>query len=169
MRVVRKRTEMSKKNTEIVSAQENSNCSASVSVEGCELEAKTSAEAANIPDVQVKPTGQQAPRRRLSTAYKLKILEAYDACDNSLARGALLRKEGLYHSSLTAWRKLRDENKLNHQAKNSKSTLNNQKLSRENARLKNKLEQAEAIIEIQKKVSELFGKHTQWTPDNEDN
>jgi len=57
-----------------------------------------------IPDAQVK-TGQRATRRKFSVAYKVKILAQYEACSNALARGELLRKEGLYHSRLTAWRK----------------------------------------------------------------
>lgn len=58
-------------------------------------------------NILLKP-GQRAPRRKFSVAYKLQILEAYEACDNALARGALLRKEGLYASRLSTWRKQRD-------------------------------------------------------------
>lgn len=65
-----------------------------------------------IPNPQVTIRGQRSPRRQFSTAYKLQILDAYDACDNALARGALLRKEGLYHARLSTWRKQRDEGKL---------------------------------------------------------
>lgn len=137
---------------------------ADVLPEGRRPEGKTSAESpqppAATPDVQVK-LGQRAPRRTFSTAYKLKILEAYEACDNALARGALLRKEGLYHSRLSTWRKLRDEGGLGSKSKikTPKSTLANQQLTRENARLKKKLAQAKAIIELQKKVSDLLGTH----------
>lgn len=111
-------------------------------------------------DVQVKAK-QRTPRRKFSTAYKLKILEEYDACDNALSRGALLRKEGIYHSILSTWRKQRDEGKLSTTAKKktSKVLLSNQKLVRENAQLKKKLLQAEAIIDLQKKVSDLLGAH----------
>ena len=138
---------------------------ANVLPEGRRPQGKTLAESpqptpASIPDVQVK-SGQRAPRRTFSTAYKLKILEAYDACDNPLARGALLRKEGLYHSRLSTWRKLRDEGGLGAKSKvkTAKSLLANQQLTRENVRLKKKLAQAEAIIELQKKVSDLLGTH----------
>jgi len=121
--------------------------------------AQPSAPSRQIADPQVKVKPQRAARRTFSTAYKLQVLEAYDACDNPLARGALLRKEGLYHSRLSTWRKQRDEGALKVRAKGkkSKALLNNQQLARENARLKKKLAQAEAIIEIQKKVAELLG------------
>lgn len=111
-------------------------------------------------DVQVK-LKQYTPRRKFSTAYKLKILEEYDACDNPLSRGALLRREGVYHSILSTWRKQRDEGKLSVKAKKktSKVLLSNQQLARENAQLKKKLLQAEAIIELQKKISDLLGTH----------
>lgn len=99
-----------------------------------------------------------APRRKFSIEYKLKILEAYEACDSAIARGALLRKEGLYHSRLTAWRQQRDADRLTPNTR-SKLSKGAQKLSRENAALKKKLAQAEAIIELQKKVSEILGTH----------
>jgi len=113
-----------------------------------------------VPDVQVKAR-RTAPRRQFSTTYKLKIIEKYDACTNALARGSLLRKEGLYHSLLSNWRKQCDEGKVGNsvQQKTPKTLLINQKLSRENAKLKKQLAQAEAIIDLQKKVSELLGQH----------
>ncbi len=123
----------------------------------------------SMPDVQVK-TGQRAPRRTFSTAYKLKILDAYDTCDNALSRGALLRKEGLYHSRLSTWRKQLASGKLDTTATPSnKKSVNarksNQALKRENQQLQQKLSQAEGIIELQKKIAELFGTHI-LPPDN---
>jgi transposase len=146
-----------------VLAQSNEpNQDAGVSPESRRLEGEKPAENElnSIPDAQVK-INQRAPRRKFSIAYKLKILEEYDACDNALARGALLRKEGLYHARLSTWRKQRDEGKLSikTKGKSAKTTLVNQQLSRENAQLKKKLAQAEAIIELQKKVSDLLGTH----------
>ena len=122
----------------------------------------------SIPDAQVK-TGQRATRRKFSVVYKVKILAQYEACSNALARGELLRKEGLYHSRLTAWRKQGHNGRLSAQTsgKNPKSTLINQELARENARLKKQLTQAHAIIEIQKKVSELLGMHIPLTDNSE--
>jgi len=114
----------------------------------------------SIPDSQVK-ANQRVARRRFNLSYKLKILEEYDSYDNALERGALLRREALYHSVLSNWRKQRDAGKFSAKTKGktSKTLLMNQQLTRENAQLKKKLAQAEAIIELQKKVSDLFGTH----------
>lgn len=155
--------------------QDHSTQPAGVLPEGRRPEGKTPAGTPQntprpIPDVQVKVV-QRAPRRKFSTTYKLKILEDYEACDNALARGALLRKEGLYHARLSTWRKQRDEGKFSATAKGAipKSVATNQQLARENAQLKKKLAQAEAIIEIQKKVSDLFGTHILSNESNETN
>ena len=109
-------------------------------------------------DVQVRVKQQRAPRRSFSKAYKLQILNAFDACQTASERGALLRKEGLYHARLATWRQqLVDGGIQSH--KTPKSILMNQQLARENATLKKKLAQAEAIIDLQKKVSELLSQH----------
>lgn len=110
-------------------------------------------------DPQVKVPRHYSPRRSYDTAYKLRILSAYDACENSLGRGALLRKEGLYRSRIYAWKKQLENSKLNGRKKTSQATLRNDYLTRENEQLKKKLAQAEAIIDLQKKVSELLGTH----------
>lgn len=107
---------------------------------------------------QVKVTRNYSPRRSYDTAYKLRILSAYDACENASARGALLRKEGLYHSRICAWKQQLANSKLNGR-KSSMMIKRTDYLSRENEQLKKKLAQAEAIIDLQKKVSELFGTH----------
>lgn len=109
-------------------------------------------------DVQVKPRQQRAPKRTLSKSYKSQILNAFDACQTASERGALLRKEGLYHAQLATWRKQLVDGKL-YKQKTPKSILVSQQLARENATLKKKLAQAEAIIELQKKVSELLSQH----------
>lgn len=107
---------------------------------------------------QVKIKRNYSSRRTFDTAYKLRILSAYDACETSLDRGALLRKEGLYHSRIAAWRQQLEHSKLKNGKKNRKA-LRTEHLTRENEQLKKKLAQAEAIIELQKKVSELLGTH----------
>jgi transposase len=110
-------------------------------------------------DSQVKIPRHYATRRSYDTAYKLRILSAYDACENSLDRGALLRKEGLYYSRIHAWKKQLENSKLSGRKKTSHAILRNDYLARENEQLKKKLAQAEAIIDLQKKVSELLGTH----------
>ena len=109
-----------------------------------------------VSDPQVKAT--RTTKRTFTTAYKLKVLTAYEACDNSLSRGELLRKEGLYSSRISTWRKQRDSGKLGEIQKN-KLDKKLGKLERENNQLRKKLAQAEAVIDLQKKVSELLGNH----------
>jgi transposase-like protein len=104
-------------------------------------------------------------RRQFTAAYKLQILQEVDACKEPGQIGALLRKEGLYSSHLGKWRKLREQGQLDalSQSRGRKpdpDTLLKQQvrqLEREKARLQRKLRQAEAIIEVQKKVSEILG------------
>jgi transposase len=110
-------------------------------------------------DSQVKIPRNYTPRRSYDTAYKLRILSAYDACENASERGALIRKEGLYHSRICAWKKQLENSKLGGRKKSSDTALRTDYLTRENEQLKKKLAQAEAIIDLQKKVSELFGTH----------
>jgi transposase-like protein len=109
-------------------------------------------------DSQVKIRKQYSPRRSFDTAYKLRILSAYDACENASDRGALLRKEGLYHSRIYVWKKqLANAKSSDH--KKQLTSIRTDNLAKENDQLKKKLAQAEAIIELQKKVSELFTTH----------
>jgi len=108
----------------------------------------------------------KATRRRFTLDYKLKILEQADRCTESGQLGALLRREGLYHSNLMAWRQQREQGILSGltprqrgRKPNLKSQLaeENQQLKRENHRLSKRLQQAEIIIEFQKKLSEALG------------
>jgi transposase-like protein len=104
-------------------------------------------------------------RRRFSAEYKLRILAEAEVCSESGQLGELLRREGLYSSHLSMWRKQRDEGVLaglkpkrrGRKAK-SKNPLadENARLQRENERLKEKLRQAELIIDVQKKVAEIL-------------
>ena len=118
---------------------------------------------------QVKVTKQRAPRRKFSVSDKRKFLEAYDALDNPQSRGAFLRENGLYLASITKWRKQLSNKQLNRiNTKNSKLASMHNKVMRENASLKKKLEQAEAIIDLQKKVSELLSLHVLKPETSED-
>ena len=105
-------------------------------------------------------------RRKFTAKYKLDILDQVDRGTQPGQIGALLRREGLYSSSITSWRKQRDQGLLNvlspqkRGRKNiAKNPLSNEvaRLQRENERLKKKLKQAETIIVVQKKVSEILG------------
>jgi len=106
-------------------------------------------------DTQVKMKQQRAPKRKFSNTYKLQILNALDACKNRDERAALLRKEGLYYARVCAWKKQFQEEQFTSN-KTPKSILLTQQLTREVTSLKKKLLQAEAIIDLQKKVSELL-------------
>ncbi len=104
-------------------------------------------------------------RRRFSVEYKLKILAEADACTETGQLGELFRREGLCSSHLTTWRKQRDEGVLagltpkrrGRKAKPKNPLADeNKRLQRENERLKEHLRQAELIIDVQKKVSEML-------------
>src|SRR5579863_9651344 len=86
---------------------------------------------------QVKPKKPYAPRRRFDAAYKRRFLLAYNACTDASERGSLLRREGLYHARIAAWRKELAEGKLNDK-KQSPPKLRTDYLVRENERLKKK-------------------------------
>jgi transposase-like protein len=105
-------------------------------------------------------------RRRFTAEYKLRILREADRCTQLGQIGALLRREGLYSSHLTTWRQQREAGTLAGLAPKRRGrkaspdaplVADNDRLRRENHRLTAKLRQAETIIEVQKKLSELLG------------
>ena len=113
------------------------------------------------PEVSERPL-----RRRFDAAYKQRILEEADRCSQPGELGQLLRREGLYSSLLSSWRRQRDEGVLaglspKRRGRKAKRkdvvALENERLRRENERLAQRLKQAETIIEVQKKVSEMLG------------
>ena len=123
---------------------------------------EASAAEAVIPNPEVPA---QAKRRRFSAAYKMQVVEEAEACAEVGAIGALLRREGLYSSQLSEWRKqyragalqaLRDD-KRGRKATKPPLADENARLRKQNERLAGRLEQAEAIIEIQKKVAAMLG------------
>ena len=115
----------------------------------------------------------KAQRKRFSAAEKLRILREVDACQGSGEIGALLRREGIYSSYLTTWRRQRERGELDGLApqrrgpKPNPEAIELARLRRENERLQKRLEQAEFIIDFQKKVAQMFGK-TLETPDLDD-
>jgi transposase-like protein len=130
---------------------------------------------ARIPAVPLDPeVTEQAKRRRFTAEYKLRILREADACKGDGDLGALLRREGLYSSSLASWRRQRDEIakvglKACRRGPKSKAVDPRVKrLERENARLRRRLEEAETIIDFQKKLSKLLGIPLK-SPDSEGN
>ena len=112
------------------------------------------------PDPEVP---EKAKRRRFSAEYKLAILREVDACTEPGQIGALLRRERLYSSHLVDWRRQRDTGALEALARKrgpkpaDPARVEVERLRRANERLAKRLAQAERIIEIQGKVSELLG------------
>ena len=104
-------------------------------------------------------------RRRFSMAYKLKVLAEAEACQKPGELGALLRREGLYDSHLFRWREARRAGQLGTAHQKTTSGVKTLKqeiadLQVENARLQKTLEQAELVIDVQKKLSMLLGLET---------
>lgn len=113
------------------------------------------------PEVPEKPK-----RRKFSAAYKRRILQELDACTKPGEVGALLRREGLYSSTLTRWRRAREAGELEGLSPKKRGRRSRERdplaeeveeLRRENVRLQQRLKQAEKVIEVQKKVSEILG------------
>lgn len=102
---------------------------------------------------------QKAARRRFTSEYKRGIAMEAENCKQPGEIGALLRREGLYSSVLAGWRRQLREESLSSSEKSNSKPLPAQELARlkrENERLKEKLRQAELIIEVQKKISEMM-------------
>jgi len=98
-----------------------------------------------------------AQRRRFSAAFKRRILDEVDRAGRGEI-GLILRREGLYSSQLSKWRDWR--NGMTSKEKRSETTselrTENQRLQKENARLKLKLRKAEAMLDLQKKAAEIL-------------
>ena len=119
--------------------------------------------AARAPDPEVVAT---AKRRQFSASEKRRIVAAADACKKPGELGALLRREGIYSSMLSTWRKQiarANETALAPRRRGPKADparperLRIERLEREKARLERELERARLIIDVQKKVAALLG------------
>ncbi len=115
------------------------------------------------PDPEVP---EKKPRRKFTAKYKLRILAEADTCTQLGQLGALLRREGLYSSYLTTWRRQRENGILQVMAPKKRGRKQKEKnplakkmaqLEKENQRLQQKLKKAELIIGAQKKMSEILG------------
>lgn len=115
-----------------------------------------------VPDPQViqKPT-----RRRFTAADKLRILKEADACHKPGELGALLRREGLYSSSLHNFRQQRAQGKL--KSKNPEQEVtqrkakqaDRQRQARKVTQMQKQIQQLTGLLELQKKLSDLLGLH----------
>lgn len=121
----------------------------------------------------------QLPTKRppRSATERLRIVEAYDSyAPGAPERGALLRREGIYTSQISKWRKLRTKGALaalTTHAPGPKLTASQplqdevDRLRAENARLRDRLSQAELIIDVQKKIAALLGTNPTVSPRSE--
>lgn len=124
-------------------------------------------EGANLTVAHPNPeVPDKAVRRRFTAEYKLRILTLADTCSDPGSLGTLLRREGLYASNLNTWRRQREKGVLSaltpKKRGRKESVCNplvaeNEKLRRENERITKRLRQAEIIIDVQKKVSQILG------------
>ena len=112
------------------------------------------------PEVTEKPV-----RRRYTAQYKRRILREAETCKEHGQMGALLRREGLYSSNLTAWRRQAEQGTLEalsprkrgpKEQKPDPSVHRIAELEKENQKLSHKLRQAMIIIEAQKKIAEIL-------------
>lgn len=120
------------------------------------------------PDPEVP---EKAKRRQFSVEYKLRILEEADRATEPGEIGSLLRREGLYSSHLVDWRRQRAQGTLpgRRPGRRGRHPLEakNKALAAENERLRRRLEQAETVIEVQKKLSRLLGLEQETTGSDE--
>jgi hypothetical protein len=109
---------------------------------------------------------EKATRRTFTADYKRYVLRQADACKGSGEVGAFLRREGLYSSHLTSWRRQRERGEIEGLAPKKRGHKRHremvpvqevERLQRENQKLRWRVEQAELIIDIQKKASEMLG------------
>jgi transposase len=107
----------------------------------------------------------KSKRRTFTAAEKLRIVREADACTEKGQIGALLRREGIYDSLLATWRKtlrIHGEAGMSRRHRGRPETRDERDeklavLERENAKLRSDLERARAVIDLQKKVSEILG------------
>ncbi len=120
--------------------------------------------------VAVSPPDPEVPekpiRRRFTAEYKLRILRDADRCTKAGEIGALLRREGLFSSHLSNWRRQRKEGTLKGLASKKRGRKAKKmrvlepevkELRKENRKLRRRLEKVEIMLDIQKKTSELLG------------
>jgi transposase-like protein len=116
-----------------------------------------------MPEVEV---AEKPERRRFSVEYKRRVLKEADGCVRPGELGALLRREGLYSSHLSTWRAARERGEIaglaaKRRGPGLKATDGRDRriveLEREVRRWQARAERAEALVELQKKVSQLLG------------
>jgi transposase-like protein len=110
---------------------------------------------AAVPDPEARP---HRPARRFTTEQKQRILDEIASAAPGTV-GAILRREGLYYSTLASWRQTakRARPSANDNSKTKQARLEIARLQRENVRLQKQLRKARLMLELQKKASEMLG------------
>lgn len=120
--------------------------------------ARQSGRVSDVPDPEVP---ERARRRTYTAAYKRDVLAEYESADRT-GRGALLRREGLYSSLISAWRDQRDSGALQGLGRSSGAAPADPaqreaaRLRKDNQRLSAELDRARKVIEVQSKLSALL-------------
>lgn len=124
----------------------------------------TKSKAPKVPETEVKPG--KAKRRSFTAKQKLKILKEIEQLSHG-ELGAYLRRKGLYSSTVSGWRKQRDDGHLSPKGApkrgrppKSAETKRMEKLERENTKLRKQLVQADLIMAAQKKLCEIYSQET---------
>lgn len=114
-----------------------------------------------LPDAEVSP--KKTSRRKFSAKQKLAILSEIDGLEKGQI-GAYLRRKGLYSSTVSNWRKLREQGSLDAMKPKKRGAKPKsaearelERLKREHAKLQRELEKANIIIDVQKKLCTLYG------------
>lgn len=115
-------------------------------------------------EADLQPRAEQPRRRVFTNEYKLAIVAEYDALTEPGARGALLRREGLYHSHLIEWRRARDAGVLSGPAprpgrkpQRSREQAELERLRRDNERMAAELARTKAALDVVGKAHALLG------------
>ncbi len=111
-------------------------------------------------------------RRRFTDEYKRRILEEYQSQTDPGAKGALLRREGLYSSQMVEWRRAQEAGEisppvLKHRKKRTPAERELERLRKRNARLEAQLANHKQALEIQGKASELLARLLAESADTE--
>lgn len=138
--------------------------------DGNKMVSKTESNNFQHPQVMQKPPDPEVSgkpiRRKFSVAYKLRILQETDNATKPSEIGSILRREGLYSSHLSKWRRQKKRGRLDNVSLQKRAAVKRANdgrekklvdLERKNRHLKRRLAQAEQIIDIQKKISEILG------------
>jgi transposase len=133
--------------------------------------AEAGGHAVRVEDVPDPEVSERASRRRYTAKYKLEVLAEYERLDKA-GKGALLRREGLYTSLISAWREQRDKGALEAMSAITRGpkpadATNRQaeRLAAENARLQAELGKAREVIRVQGELSALLAQLSKQSAD----